>query len=73
MFCADRQNTAPMASFTGSMQLMAGVKLCTGRPVNNHPHYEDKELRRKTKQVNKATVQVIVPLAASRLLFDFCR
>jgi hypothetical protein len=46
-----RKNTPPMASFTGSMQLMAGVKLCTGRPINNHPHYEDKHLRMKTKQV----------------------
>ena len=35
----------------GSMQLMAGVKLCTGRPVTNHPHYEDKEFRIKTKEV----------------------
>ncbi|XP_076444676.1 protein C-mannosyl-transferase DPY19L3-like [Babylonia areolata] len=46
-----QQNTEPMASFSGSMQLMAGVKLCTGRPVNNHPHYEDKLLRHKTKQL----------------------
>ncbi|KAK7108661.1 protein C-mannosyl-transferase DPY19L3-like [Littorina saxatilis] len=46
-----KRNTAPMASFTGSMQLMAAIKLCTGRPVNNHPHYEDKDLRRKTKQL----------------------
>ena len=40
----------------GSMQLMAGVKLCTGRPITNHPHYEDKDLRIKTKQVRKLTV-----------------
>ncbi|KAJ8307809.1 hypothetical protein KUTeg_014639 [Tegillarca granosa] len=39
------------ASFTGSMQLLAGVKLCTGRPITNHPHYEDKELRIKTKEL----------------------
>ncbi|KAL8615466.1 hypothetical protein ACOMHN_053802 [Nucella lapillus] len=46
-----QQNTEPMSSFSGSMQLMAGVKLCTGRPVNNHPHYEDKQLRFKTKEL----------------------
>lgn len=34
------------------MQLLAGVKLCTGRPITNHPHYEDKALRRRTKEVN---------------------
>ncbi|XP_041353948.1 probable C-mannosyltransferase DPY19L3 [Gigantopelta aegis] len=38
-------------SFTGSMQLLAGVKLCTGRPITNHPHYEDKYLRQKTKEL----------------------
>ena len=46
-----RKNTAPTAAISGSMQLMAGVKLCTGRPITNHPHYEDKELRIKTKEV----------------------
>ncbi|KAK3802800.1 hypothetical protein RRG08_012314 [Elysia crispata] len=43
--------TAPGAAFTGSMQLLAGVKLCTGRPITNHPHYEDKHLRFKTLQL----------------------
>ncbi|PIO31154.1 hypothetical protein AB205_0179700 [Aquarana catesbeiana] len=33
------------------MQLLAGVKLCTGRVLTNHPHYEDKTLRDRTKQV----------------------
>lgn len=33
------------------MQLLAGVKLCTGRILTNHPHYEDKILRERTKQV----------------------
>ncbi|XP_050394567.2 probable C-mannosyltransferase DPY19L3 [Patella vulgata] len=45
------KNTAKTASFSGSMQLLAGVKLCTGRPITNHPHYEDKDLRDKTKQI----------------------
>ncbi|KAH9490912.1 hypothetical protein Btru_039781, partial [Bulinus truncatus] len=44
-------NTEPTDSFTGSMQLLAGVKLCTLRPITNHPHYEDKYLRKKTKQL----------------------
>ena len=44
-------NTPPDASFTGSMQLLAGVKLCTDRHITNHPHYENKFLRERTKQV----------------------
>lgn len=37
--------------FAGSMQLLAGVKLCTGRTLTNHPHYEDSNLRARTKAV----------------------
>lgn len=44
-------STAPTASFAGSMQLLAGVKLCTGRHITNHPHYENKWLREQTVQV----------------------
>ncbi|XP_078017995.1 protein C-mannosyl-transferase DPY19L3 isoform X3 [Epinephelus lanceolatus] len=43
--------TPKRAVFAGSMQLLAGIKLCTGRVLTNHPHYEDKELRERTKQV----------------------
>ncbi|VDP05697.1 unnamed protein product [Soboliphyme baturini] len=43
--------TAPYASFAGSMQLLAGVKCCTGRRLLNHPHFEDKVLRDRTKQI----------------------
>ncbi|XP_064628354.1 protein C-mannosyl-transferase DPY19L3-like isoform X2 [Lineus longissimus] len=46
-----KKDTAPTAAFTGSMQLLAGVKLCTGRPLTNHPHYEDKQLRERTKEL----------------------
>ncbi|XP_051918624.1 probable C-mannosyltransferase DPY19L3 isoform X2 [Hippocampus zosterae] len=43
--------TPETAVLAGSMQLLAGVKLCTGRVITNHPHYEDEELRHRTKQV----------------------
>ncbi|ELT89745.1 hypothetical protein CAPTEDRAFT_98001 [Capitella teleta] len=33
------------------MQLMAAVKLSTGRPITNHPHFEDKSLRIRTAQL----------------------
>ncbi|XP_062246238.1 probable C-mannosyltransferase DPY19L3 isoform X2 [Platichthys flesus] len=44
-------NTHKGAVFAGSMQLLAGIKLCTGRVLTNHPHYEDKDLRERTRQV----------------------
>ncbi|XP_076003156.1 protein C-mannosyl-transferase DPY19L3 [Genypterus blacodes] len=43
--------TPKRAVFAGSMQLLAGIKLCTGRVLTNHPHYEDSELRERTRQV----------------------
>lgn len=43
--------TPKQAVFAGSMQLLAGIKLCTGRVLTNHPHYEDKDLRERTRQV----------------------
>ncbi|XP_038077651.1 probable C-mannosyltransferase DPY19L3 isoform X2 [Patiria miniata] len=46
-----REQTPKAAVFSGSMQLLAGVKLCTGRKLTNHPHYEDKELRERTLQL----------------------
>lgn len=36
------------SSWSGSMQLMAGVKACTKRYLANHPHFEDKWLRDRT-------------------------
>ncbi|XP_066098563.1 protein C-mannosyl-transferase DPY19L3 isoform X2 [Saccopteryx bilineata] len=44
-------NTPGAAVFAGSMQLLAGVKLCTGRTLTNHPHYEDSRLRARTREV----------------------
>uniref|UniRef100_A0A2K6A2A4 Dpy-19 like C-mannosyltransferase 3 n=1 Tax=Mandrillus leucophaeus TaxID=9568 RepID=A0A2K6A2A4_MANLE len=44
-------NTPRKAVFAGSMQLLAGVKLCTGRTLTNHPHYEDSSLRERTRAV----------------------
>uniref|UniRef100_A0A671EYS8 Dpy-19 like C-mannosyltransferase 3 n=1 Tax=Rhinolophus ferrumequinum TaxID=59479 RepID=A0A671EYS8_RHIFE len=44
-------NTPRTAVFAGSMQLLAGVKLCTGRTLTNHPHFEDSSLRERTKAV----------------------
>ncbi|XP_015756900.1 PREDICTED: probable C-mannosyltransferase DPY19L3 [Acropora digitifera] len=51
------ENTPRNAAFTGSMQLLAGVKLCTDRPITNHPHYENKFLRERTKQVRNRKTQ----------------
>jgi len=45
------QRTPPDSVISGSMQLMAGVKLCSGRTVTNHPHFEDQSLRERTKEL----------------------
>uniref|UniRef100_H2SE59 Dpy-19 like C-mannosyltransferase 3 n=1 Tax=Takifugu rubripes TaxID=31033 RepID=H2SE59_TAKRU len=49
--------TPQHAVFAGSMQLLAGIKLCTGRVLTNHPHYEDKDLRERTQQVYQVYAQ----------------
>ena len=47
-----RDKTPENTAFSGSMQLLAGVKLSTNHPITNHPHYEDKELRKRTREVH---------------------
>ena len=48
------KDTPPGTAFAGSMQLLAGVKLCTLHPITNHPHYEDKDLRERTIDVSQS-------------------
>merc|ERR1719402_663975 len=53
-----QQNTDPADAISGSMQLLAGVKLCTGRTLTNHPHFEDKHLRDRTKELYQMYAKV---------------
>ena len=47
-------NTKEGSVFTGSMQLMSAIRLSTGRSITNHPHYENGDLRLKTRILYQA-------------------
>ncbi|XP_055214073.1 probable C-mannosyltransferase DPY19L2 isoform X5 [Gorilla gorilla gorilla] len=46
-----KYSTTSDAVFAGAMPTMASIKLSTLHPIVNHPHYEDADLRARTKIV----------------------
>lgn len=65
-----RLKTPKRAVFAGSMQLLAGIKLCTGRVLTNHPHYEDRALRERTREVGVFTRHVCLKANSIQVLLS---
>ena len=53
-----RESTDKDAVFAGSMSTMANIKLSTGRPIANHPHYENVEIRERTRLIYRIFARV---------------
>ncbi|KAM6156441.1 LOW QUALITY PROTEIN: putative C-mannosyltransferase DPY19L2 [Erethizon dorsatum] len=63
-----KYNTRPDAVFAGTMQTMASIKLSTLHPIVNHPHYEDADLRARTKIVYSVYSQKSAKEVRNKLL-----
>ena len=46
-----RLNTQPRDAFAAAMPTTAAIRASAGRPIANHPHYEDVSMRNRTMEV----------------------